>query len=176
MSICIKDNNVYNYLKFVFVPWFNINVSNNIISPEHPLYDFQLLTKYKNKLADFINHIFKSNELAEHSLELLTIVTIYMRRLYNSVKYTHKNEYVFTDKNVISSFFICLLLSCKYILDDTINNIDIKNFLYNETVTNTQFNSLEIKVLELLEYKLYISTDEYINTKNCIINPYEIIL
>ena len=104
MSICIKDNNIYNYLKFVFVPWYNINVSNCTISLEHPLYDFQLVPKYKNKLADFINHIFKSNELRDHTLELLIIVTIYMRRLYNSVKYTHNNEYVFTDKNVITTF------------------------------------------------------------------------
>ena len=171
----VIDKLTNNYLKNIFNPWYFNTVTFNIGLEDHPLYHFQLPSKYKLTTHEFIKHIFKTEELYDYTVPILVGITIYMQKLHTNIKqkYTGLNH-IYNIHNINTVFFLCLLLSSKYIMDDSLTNLDIRKFLYNVQVTGEVFNYLEIEILELLEYNLYIHKDEYLFYEKMITNPYNI--
>jgi hypothetical protein len=157
----MSNNLIINYLKNVFHPWYHVHVTQNIMPYNHPLYHFQIQTKYNYNIEQAIVLIFQISELREYALELLIITNIYMRRLITNITHTYTINYVYTTTNVTSIFFICILLASKYFMDEHIENKELYRISYYNQITIQTFNYLEIKLLELIDYDLYVTPEEY---------------
>jgi hypothetical protein len=158
----MSEQQLVNYLKNVFHPWYQTYVTRNIIPYNHPLYHFQVDNKYNYSIQQAITFIFRITQLEEHALCLLIITTIYMRKLITNISNIYKMTSVYTTTNITSVFFICILLASKYSMDENIENKELYRITYHNKITLQTFNYLEIKLLELLDYDLYVSPEEYL--------------
>ena len=159
--IHMSEQQLINYLKNVFNPWYKVYVTENIIPYNHPLYYFQVETRYNYTIHQSITFMFRIAELREEAIDLLIITTIYMRRLITNINNTYDVDFIYTKTNVTAVFFICILLASKYSMDDCIENKELHRVAYYNQLTLQFFNLLEIKLLELLGYDLWVSPEEY---------------
>jgi hypothetical protein len=159
--IHMSEQQLTNYFKNVFNPWYQVYVTENIIPYNHPLYYFQVETRYNYTVYQSIAFMFRIAQLREEAIDLLIITTIYMRRLITNINNTYELDFIYTKTNVTTVFFICLLLSSKYYMDDCIDNKELHQIAYYNKLTLQFFNLLEKKLLELLDYDLWVSPEEY---------------
>ena len=158
----MSEQQIANYLKNIFHPWYQTHVTRTILPYNHPLYHFQIENKYNYSIQQAITLIFRITQLEEDSLCLLIITTIYMQRLVTNISNTYNINFVYTTTNITSVFFICLLLASKYCMDENIENKELYQITYHSKITLQTFNYLEIKLIELLDYNLYVSPEEYL--------------
>ena len=158
----MSEKQIANYLKNVFHPWYQKHVTRTTLPYNHPLYHFQIENKYNYSIQEAITLIFRITQFDQDSLSLLIITTIYMRRLLTNINHIYEINFVYTNTNITSVFFICLLLASKYYMDDSIENKELYQITYHNKITLHTFNYLEIKLLELIDYNLYVSPEEYL--------------
>ena len=157
----MSEQQLTNYFINVFNPWYSLHVTEDIIPYYHPLYHFQVKTKYNYTVQESIMLMFRIAQLREEMLDLLIITTIYMRRLRVIINHTYNLHFVYTTTTATTVFFISLLLASKYYMDDSIENKELYKLAYYNQMTIKKFNYLEIKLLHLLDYDLYITPEEY---------------
>ena len=155
------EQQLSNYFKHIFYPWYQENVTRTIMQTNHPLYNFQIQTRYNLTVDRAITLMFRIVELREHAVDLLIITNIYMRKLMTNIVKIYNIDFVYTNTNVTTVFFICLLLSSKYCMDDPLKNKEIHKLAYHNQITLSSFNFLEIYIIELLDYDLYVYSEEY---------------
>jgi len=148
-------------LQKIFIPWYRKNVRSEILFSDHPLYSFQLQPRYNFPIYEYIKYMFRCYRTDGQDVELLLVSMIYMKRLLQNIKQQNEFDCTFSSTNGITIFCICFLLASKYIMDDPINNKELRFVLFDIRIPLFAVNHLEIELLELIKYQLYISHEEY---------------
>lgn len=149
------------YLTSIFQPWYRKNVFSDILDDDHPLYSFQLQTKHKYTIHDYIKYMFVWFKTNDQAPEMLISTQIYLERIFYNIARKYGTEIVFTHNTIIPLFFTCFLLASKYNMDDSLSNKDILLFLFEPNTPIKTINELEISIVEILNYQLYISPEQF---------------
>lgn len=157
----MTENKIISYLRFVLQPWYGLHLTEKMVTIDHPLYNFQFKTTNNYTIEQAIMLIFRISYLKQYSQELLIISTIYMRKICILVCSKNKIKNVYTPTTITSVFFICILLASKYYMDDSVNNNDLHRLAFCNIIPLNVFNHLEVQLLELMDYNLYVSLEEY---------------
>jgi len=97
----------------------------------------------------------------DQAAEMLIATQIYLERVFYNIARKYGTEIVFTHNTIIPLFFTCFLLASKYNMDDPITNKDILLFLFIPNTPIKTINELELSVVEILNYQLYISQEQF---------------
>jgi hypothetical protein len=149
------------YLTSIFQPWYRNNVFSEILDDDHPLCFFQLQTKHNYTIHQYIKYMFVWFNTNDQASEMLISTQIYLERLFYNIARKYGTEIVFTHTTIIPLFFTCFLLASKYNLDDSLSNKDMSKFLFGENSAIKTINELEIIMLQYLDYRLYISPEQF---------------
>lgn len=155
------ENKIIDFLRFALQPWYGLHFLEKTVTINHPLYMFQFRTKTYYTFEQAVILLFRILCLKEYSKELLIISTVYMRRISMFISSKYKIKNVFTPYTITTVFFFCLLLASKYYMDDPISNKDLHQLVFYNVISLQMFNYFEVEILEIIDYNLYVSFEEY---------------
>ncbi len=168
MEINVRNIRIDYFIKKIYEPWKFKNVSKEMAYDplNNPTFEFTNLSitskyYYHNELDFFKEYFCVDDIIHENAYMFIICSLIYLDRLKYKFASTEFDKEIINVYNLHNLLYISIYISTKYLMDKPYTQKDFTKCFFNKGVSLKLILEFELKFLEILNYELYISSEEF---------------